>query len=303
MAIETKSDEGTTPKRSTEANVTGVEFFFGGVLGPNISFFGDFGADVAAGESLTPDLAFIIFDDLVSDSRLNLKIGGFDVDFPFLSDPRSITLSPYLAVVNARDEDGELVEGVSLGRRGVEINGFFESTGTRYAVGIGNAPALEGEENSLQAYHAWVAQTLEIAGFPQTLGVIGSIEKSGDEAAGTDDDTQSIGAALDLHYGLTGLILAYFHHSGNSKLAESDVDSFLAELIHTISQNLIAVARFDYQDVDIMKEEKTQFTGGIQYMFLPNVKGQVEVSLLKEKDATGVETDVKTGTAALTFGF
>lgn len=39
VAYESKNEEGVSPEQTSEANVTGVEFFFGGVLGPNISFF------------------------------------------------------------------------------------------------------------------------------------------------------------------------------------------------------------------------------------------------------------------------
>lgn len=249
---EYKRDELADPKQSSEAAVSEVEFFFGGVLGPNISFFGDFGADVRAGESLTPDLAFVIFDDLISDGRLNLKMGGFDVDFPFLSDPRSPTLAPYLARINA---DGE--EGVTLGRRGVEINGFFEGTGTRYAAGVGNTSALEGESNSLRAAHAWVTQTIELMGFNQTVGALISLDRNGDKTTATDDNTRSYGGVLDLHYGLTGLIAGYYHYNGGVSETPRVVNSGLVELLHSLTQDLVTVVRYDFQDAAGSKREKS----------------------------------------------
>lgn len=87
-------------RKTNREAVNAVEFFFGGVLGEDISFFGDFGADFdhEKGEfgPLTPDVAFVVFDDVVDYGLLNIKVGAMDVDFPFLSDPRSPTLSGYL---------------------------------------------------------------------------------------------------------------------------------------------------------------------------------------------------------------
>jgi len=283
---------------SSRADVTAVEFFFGGVLAPNISFFGDFGADVTAGESLTPDVAFIVFDDIVSDSRLNLKVGGFDADFPFLSDPRSPTLSGYLARINANGD-----AGVTLGKRGVEANGYFAATRTRYALGVGNS-AVTTTTNSVEAVHAWVTQDFEWMGFDQTIGAIASLDKNGDELAATDDGTAAYGGALDLHYGLSGLILAYYVYNGSDFVdGGADINSGLAEVLHSFTEKVVAVARVDYQDVDKSPAEMMQYTGGLQYFFHPNVKGQAEVSLLEDTDGTGTKTKTGTVILAMTVGF
>lgn len=297
QAAYTKINTDNGGADTSRAEVTAVEFFFGGVLAPNISFFGDFGADVAAGESLTPDLAFIIFDDIVSDSRLNLKIGGFDVDFPFLSDPRSPTLTGYLARINANGD-----AGVTLGRRGAEANGYFDATRTRYAVGVGNT-AVTSASNSVEAVHAWVTQDFELLGFDQTFGVIASLDKNGDEILGTDDGTTAFGGALDLHYGLTGLILAYYVYSGNDLIGDPDVNSGLAELLHSFTEKLVGVARVDFQDVDNSPAEMMQYAGGLHYFFHPNVKGTAEFSHLKDEDGASVKTKTNTVILAMTVGF
>jgi hypothetical protein len=303
-AYEFKNDEGAippAPKQSSKAEVTEVEFFYGGVLGPNISFFGDFGADVAAGESLTPDVAFIIFDDLISDSRLNLKMGGFDVDFPFLSDPRSVTLSPYLVRISADPTE----EGVTLGRRGAEVNGFLKNTATRYAVGVGNAK-VANSTNEFRAVHAWITETVELMGFNQTMGALVSLDQNGDKSAGTDNDTQAYGLALDLHYGLTGLVLGYYYYDGNKDATVDPVrvvNSGLVELLHSFTQDLVGVVRYDFQNSAGTEASKNQFTGDLQYFFHPNVRGQAEFSYLTDDDGLGNNTDVKTATLAVTFGF
>jgi len=324
IVYESQKQDG---KRKTNREaVNAVEFFFGGVLGENVSFFGDFGADFdhETGEfgALTPDVAFVVFDDVVSDGLLNIKVGSMDVDFPFLSDPRSPTLSGYLTRLDAGGEDG-----VTMGKKGIELNGFYEETNTRYAVGVGNT-AVENAESSLGAIHAWVAQTFEVMGFEQTIGAMGSLDKSGDELVSTDDSTSAFGVALDLHYGLSGLILAYHDYSGNTKNSfgateasvgivggaagvvaatpgtpDADVTSWLAEFFHSFSAKMVGVARYDFQDTDGSKAEKSQYTAGLQYFVRPNVKAQAEYSSLTETDGGGTDIDTQTATLALTIGF
>ncbi len=284
-------------KKVSKLKPGGLEFFFGGVLAPNVSFFGDFGADVDAGESLTPDVVFVIFDDIVSDSRLNLKVGAIDIDFPFLSDPRSPTHAGYLARLDAGGGDG-----VTLGRRAVEVNGFFEDSKTRYALGIGNT-AVTNTENSIGAIHAWVTQDFELMGFEQSVGGIISLDKSGDELTLTDDDTSAYGGVLDLHYGLSGLILAYYNYNGNALIAEADVKSGLAEVLHSFSEKLVGIARYDFQDTDGTSEEKTQYTVDLTYFIQPNVKTKVEYANLEETDALGAVTKTKTTMLILGVGF
>lgn len=268
---------------------------------PTSHFFGDFGADLTSDDpdehSLTPDLAFIIFNDLLSDGRLNLKVGGFDVDMPFLSDPRSLTLAPYLTRISA---DGE--EGVSLGKRGLELNGYLSDTGTRYAIALTNASELEGTTNVLRALHAWVTQSFELMGNSQTVGLELSLDQNGDKSIGEDDGTQAYGIVLDLHHGLSGLILAFHQYTGGLSEGDIDINSFLVELLHSFSENLVAVARLDFQDPDT-DAEKSQYTASLSYLFLPNVKGQAELSLLDDTDSAGTDTQVQTATLALTFGF
>lgn len=165
-------------------------------------------------------------------------------------------------------------------------------------------------------------------GFEQTLGVMLSLDKSGDETASTDDSTSVYGGALDLHYGLSGLILAYYEYSGNALnsfgatdasvgivngapgvvaatpgTADANVSSWLAEILHSFSAQIVGVARYDFQDTDGSKAEKRQYTAGLQYFVRPNVKAQAEYSKLTETDATGADTDTQTATLALTIGF
>jgi len=297
---EFKHDDGATPKQSSKAEVTEVEFLYGGVLAPNISFFGDFEADLSANESLTPHHAWIIFDDIVPDSQLNLKAGKFHVDFPFLSDHRAPTLASYL--VRFRP-DGK--EGIFFVKKGAEINGVFREMGTRYALGVGNT-GVQNATNNLGALHAWVTQTLELMGFNQTAGVILSLDRNGNKSTGTDDSTEAFGGVLDLHYGLTGVVLGVFQYKGNKNAGVDPtrvVTSGLVEVLHSLAENMVAVARFDFQQANGSSARKHQLVGDLQYFFHPNVKGQVELAYEDAKSAGGVKTDVKTVTAAITFGF
>jgi hypothetical protein len=231
---------------------------------------------------------------------LNLKGGGFDVDFPFLSDPRSATLAPYLVRLNA---DG--AEGVTIGRRGVEANGFLTDTGTRYALGLGNA-VVSGSSNNFRALHAWVTQSMELMGFNQSAGLILSLDRNGDKPIGTDDSTEAYGGVLDLHYGLTGVVLGVFQYKGNKNAGVDPtrvITSGLVEVLHSLAENMVAVARFDFQGANGSSARKHQLVGDFQYFFHPNVKGQLELAYEDAKSAGGVKTDMKSAIAAVTFGF
>ncbi|MGH7740526.1 MAG: hypothetical protein ACRENS_00735 [Candidatus Eiseniibacteriota bacterium] len=67
-----------------------------------------------AGDGPRETRASLQFDDLLSRQRLNLKLGSFDAELPFLSAQRSPTMHPYLAPID-------------LWARGFELNGNLAS--------------------------------------------------------------------------------------------------------------------------------------------------------------------------------
>lgn len=69
-----------------------------------------------------------------------------------------------------------------------------------------------------------MAQTLEAAGYPQTLGIMFLQDRNGNKAANTDDGASTLTAALDLHFGLTGLVLAFVQYEGGVSEGNVEID-------------------------------------------------------------------------------
>ena len=297
---ELKNDDGRVPKQSSKVVVGHVHFLAGGVLGPNVSFFGDLLGNLDGETDLVPKHFFIVFNDILPKSRLNLKMGAYHVDFPFLSDHRIPTRAHYLTRVTATGS-----EEIAPGSRGAEINGFFTKTQTRYALGIRKASVVNSP-NQMQSFYGWFTQTKEILGFDQTLGVWLLRDKNGDKSAGTDDGTQSYGGVFDLHYGLTGVIIGFFHYDGGMSEVLRVYNSGLVEILHSFTlpqKDLIGVARFDFQKAAGSQAEAFQYIANLQYFYLPNVKGQSEVSYRLDQDALGNKSDEKTATLSIVFAF
>ncbi len=273
------------PNKDNVFSVNEVQLWAGGVLGPNLSFFGDMLGDLDGKSPITPQHFFVILNDVVSDSRVNIKLGAYHMDFPFLSDHRIPTISKYLFRGTATSS-----EEFAPGTRGGEFNGWFGETGTRYAAGLRKA-AVANDTNSMKSYYAWLAQTVELAGFPQTLGVMFLQDRNGDKATNTDDDTSTLSGALDLHFGLTGLVLAFVQYEGGVSEANVEIDSGTAELLHAFTENIVGVARYDFQDISGSSAEKTQIVVNLQYYLLTNVKAELEFAQITTTSAAGVETD------------
>jgi hypothetical protein len=147
---------------------------------------------------------------------------------------------------------------------------------------------------------------MELMGFNQSAGLILSLDRNGDKPIGTDDSTEAYGGVLDLHYGLTGVVLGVFQYKGNKNAGVDPtrvITSGLVEVLHSLAENMVAVARFDFQGANGSSARKHQLVGDFQYFFHPNVKGQLELAYEDAKSAGGVKTDMKSAIAAVTFGF
>lgn len=103
------------------------------------------------GGPLTAGMAFVQFDDVVRDGRLNARAGIFDADIPYLADSRRTTIAGYLSPI-------------TLDGRGVELNGTQH--GWTYALGVINSERTRGRpgEGSLQQLenpYVWVMRDLK----------------------------------------------------------------------------------------------------------------------------------------------
>lgn len=76
-----------------------------------------------------------------------------------------------------------------------------------------------------------------------------------------------------------------------------------AELLHSITEKIVGVLRYDFQDTKGSQAEKTQIVANIQYYLLPNVKAELEFAQLTTTSGVGAETDVTQGIFNVTFAY
>ncbi len=127
-----------------------VEFHSAGTLGPRITahFDNNF---AGIGAPLESGMAFVQFDDLAKDgSALNLKLGIYDAEIPYLSDSRRTTWTHYLSPI-------------TLGGEGFELNGM--KSGWTYALGLDNSARTHGKPgdktlNNLENPYLWLMRDL-----------------------------------------------------------------------------------------------------------------------------------------------
>lgn len=126
-----------------------VEFHTAGTLAPKVTFHFDngFAEDTGVLES---GMAFVQFDDVAHDGLMNVKVGIFDGEIPYLSDARRTTLAGYLT-------------DWTQDNRGVELNGT--NSKWMYAAGLVNSQRTQGRAGSnslhqLENVYAWLERDI-----------------------------------------------------------------------------------------------------------------------------------------------
>ncbi len=105
------------------------EFHSAGTLAESFSVH--FDADFSGpGSALNSGQAFVQFDDLVKDGKMNVKAGVYDSDILYLASSRRTTNTDYLLPV-------------TLDAEGVELNGI--NSGWTYALGVMNSGRMFGK--------------------------------------------------------------------------------------------------------------------------------------------------------------
>lgn len=308
---EVEMNMGMMGKVKTETKSSGLgldswQLLTGGTLAPKVSFFGMIVGEV---DGLGPDAtdpidstdpmaprmvdtlsteiateAFIVqINDLLSDGLLNLRIGKDHVDNYFLSMPRRLTQANYL--IQIQNMLGASLHPMSVG---TELNGFHP-VGLRYAAGVRNySPAFdsaEGNEKRLGAYYAWANQSV----MGQTLSLIVSGDKVGDVENNMDDKTMAYGASLDLYIGPLNIIPGYFMYNEGGNIRggnELDVNSGTIEVIYPILSNLLATARYDFNEWDIENDAEStrdakQYVVSLAWYQHPHVRWVAEYSQIE----------------------
>jgi hypothetical protein len=260
----------------TDLKVEEVEVMFGSAIGERVAVFGEYAfipdddEFVAAGR---------IQLDITGKGNLNIAAGDVDIDFPFLSGPRSIIHQSYLA-----EEIGFLPGGTVI-----EFNGQTQSQGpiSSYFYNVGVVRDSDvNDQNKLATYYGTL--TLGIQGH-----FLGLHYRFGEEdQAGIDEDVNRFGIVPELYVGplviTPGYFYADFDNYGGG--ADLEADDFMLEVLYKATNKLVLGARGDYLDVEqsSLDGDVTAFSVNATYYFLSNVFLAAEYRNIDHDNPNGV---------------
>jgi hypothetical protein len=259
----------------------GLDFFSAGSVGPKVSYFLDYGftqerfttdgGDTGEVTTTVPGGTFLILDDLVPQSALNLRAGVMSDEFFYLSSARRTTVADYLAPV-------------SPDHRGIELNGVAGDL--RWAAGFGNDEmvGVDGVQSNLRGGFGWLTYGLK----GQAVGARLIAAPAGSDKAADGTHTQ-VDVNTDLHMGPLNLILAWFAQDNVAGARNDKQTNRLAELIYPAARQLLVTARYEQQDTEVagasVRGTDTMALLNASYYLLPNVNLQAEVSALDGQEA------------------
>ena len=223
-----------------------VEFHTCGTLAEKVTFHFDNGFSEDAGV-LTTGMAFLQFDDVTADGKLNIKVGIFDGEIPYLSDARRTTIAGYLT-------------SWTQDNAGVELNGT--SSGWKYAGGVVNSDRTQGKAgssnlNQLENVYAWLCR--DVGNSMLTARV--RLERQDPRAAGKDaslhtqtDVSAYLAPASGRFAVIPGVTIEHFADVPSAK----DIDTGMLEAIDLLDKagKWVATGRFE--------DSRTPSSGGVQ---------------------------------------
>jgi len=183
---DTRTDAGDRERTTiSEFRQNAVEFHTAGTLAKKVTFHFDNGFTTDTGV-LESGMAFVQFDELARGGALNLKVGIYDAEIPYLSSARRTTLADYLTPVTF---DGQ----------GFELNGA--QSGWTYALGLINSGRTHGAPtdrnfNRLEDTYLWVMR--EVGG--QRIAARAYLDRQDPRAVGS---SSAVRAQFDLSALLT----------------------------------------------------------------------------------------------------
>jgi hypothetical protein len=212
-----------------------VEFHTAGTLAEKITFHFDNGFSEDAGV-LTTGMAFLQFDDIAADGKLNVKVGIFDGEIPYLSDARRTTMAGYLT-------------SWTQDNKGIELNGT--ASGWKYAAGLVNSDRTQGKAgstnlNQLENVYGWLCR--DIGNSMLTARV--RLEQQDPRAAGKNASTHTqtdVSAYLATSSGRFAVIPGYtFEQFGDPTFPKS-VNTGMLEAIGLLDKDgkWVATGRFE----------------------------------------------------------
>lgn len=215
---------------------------------------------------------FLQFDDLLPDSRLNLRVGRYHIDSHFLSSRHRLTQADYL--IQIQTILGPTLQPTS---EGAELNGSLP-TGTHYFAGVRNyGPAYDSKQSREQrvgAYYVLVNQTfMGNMDKGQTLSLMASTDRAGDAncipenpSCNPDDKTLAYGTSLDLHFGDVSIIPGIFRYRQGADIRngkEMNVTSGTTEVIYPIRSSLFATVRYDFYNRNLKNDSLDRKAGQV----------------------------------------
>ncbi len=280
--------------QTSEGVDSGIELFSGGTLAPRISYFIDALTDANA--------PLVQFDDILPNSALNLKVGDFNVDNYYLSNPRRFTESTYLiqtsaagmASGSAAAGSGSRDDNVTFTNLGGELNGQFIEQGFRYALGVGNGNSGGSEDLFGQMFYVILNQDI----MEHTVSFLFRGDKIGDAddnltppaALAAPDDTNNtytIGGNIQFSFfqDRLNIIVGAYQFFGGEFLNFTEPGrtattyealSGTVEATYLFTEKLLGLGRFDWHDTHDSSAYEEQWVASLQYHFVPNVKLNLE---------------------------
>ena len=240
-----------------------MDFFSAGALAPRISYYLSFGSREEM--DFAPGVAFVIFNNLLPESRANIRVGKFYNEFFYLADRRRFSIEPYSAPVTRT-------------QYGLELNGEYSPMGIRYAFGAANDELTEDKpggtptksfkdvSNDVRAYYGW--GTYSIAG--QSLGIRGYTSKAG-AGFGVEEDHTQLDMNLHLNVDPVTFIFAYYSQFNVDGEKGTNQINILSELIVAAGPQLICNLRHELQNKDTLSEKDNKYIFNANYYIAPNI--------------------------------
>lgn len=267
--------------------------YSGGTIAPRVSYYVKLGSENE--KDISPDVSFVIFDDILNESRGNLKIGKFYNEFFYLSNDRRLSIEPYVAPVSRL-------------QYGIEWNGEFQPQGIRYATGIANDERSTGEghstsssvpgqtpvnfkdvSNFIYTYYGWITYTIYD---DYTIGIRGYSSKARG-ASGVDENHTQFDINLYLLFEPASITFAYFDQANVDGIGNKDQRDFLAELLLEAGPQLLLDLRYELKENKNDKDKDSKYIFSWGYYFAPNVELRGEFSRLNGKESGSTRDEDK----------
>jgi hypothetical protein len=282
---------GLADTRRSRFGLDDWQLLAGGTLAPRISFLGIIrgriqGLDGTTGTGVSDidsteietDLFVVQFDDLLPDSKLNVRMGKDHIDNYFLSSARRLTRADYLIQIQPS-------LGASLRSRsvGAEINGFWP-IGLRYAAGVRNFNpeyrSKEANQQRIGAAYAWASQTVR----HQAVSLMVNSDRVGDAGLGTDASALGYGVSFNLFilnaFNIVPGLFWYQEGAGAHGGKKLEALTGTLELIYPFSGTLWGTFRYDFHDRKDIDADAQQVVVSLAWYQFWNARWVAEVSRL-----------------------